>query len=383
MILVDDTQQALSALAKKYRESLDLVMIGITGSNGKTSTKDILCSLLKRKYVTQKTHGNMNNEIGVPLTLLGLSDATQVAIVEMGMENRYEIDALTRLVQPDIAVITNVGEAHLENLGSIENIARAKAEIVHGLKENGVLLFNGEQDVLKLALWQEELPRGTTVKSFSHDERQDLFSYGDVTQDAGGISFHCNLLAQPASMNIYGKHQVMNALPCIYIARALGMSEAQILEGLADIEQTGLRCDLVALGAGYVLDDSYKSNRQSVLAALDTLCEFDIPRRIAILSDMLDMGDQAVRIHYDVGKALGRYPIDRVCTYGEMSRFIAQGAINAGVKDVTHYETKEALQEAVLEELDAPCILLVKGSRGMQMDSIVTYLKERRNRQHE
>ena len=383
VILVDDTQQALSELAKKYRESLDLVMIGITGSNGKTSTKDILCSLLKRKYVTQKTHGNMNNEIGVPLTLLGLSDATQVAIVEMGMENRYEIDALTRLVQPDIAVITNVGEAHLENLGSIENIARAKAEIVHGLKENGVLLFNGEQDVLKLALWQEELPRGTTVKSFGHDERQDLFSYGDVTQDAGGISFHCNLLAQPASMNIYGKHQVMNALPCIYIARALGMSEAQILEGLADIEQTGLRCDLVALGAGYVLDDSYKSNRQSVLAALDTLCEFDIPRRIAILSDMLDMGDQAVRIHYDVGKALGRYPIDRVCTYGEMSRFIAQGAINAGVKDVTHYETKEALQEAVLEELDAPCILLVKGSRGMQMDSIVTYLKERRNRQHE
>ena len=383
MILVDDTQQALSALAKKYRESLDLVMIGITGSNGKTSTKDILCSLLKRKYVTQKTHGNMNNEIGVPLTLLGLSDATQVAIVEMGMENRYEIDALTRLVQPDIAVITNVGEAHLENLGSIENIARAKAEIVHGLKENGVLLFNGEQDVLKLALWQEELPRGTTVKSFGHDERQDLFSYGDVTQDAGGISFHCNLLAQPASMNIYGKHQVMNALPCIYIARALGISEAQILEGLADIEQTGLRCDLVALGAGYVLDDSYKSNRQSVLAALDTLCEFDIPRRIAVLSDMLDMGDQAVRIHYDVGKALGRYPIDRVCTYGEMSRFIAQGAINAGVKDVTHYETKEALQEAVLEELDAPCILLVKGSRGMQMDSIVTYLKERRNRQHE
>ena len=122
---------------------------------GSVSYTHLLCSLLKRKYVTQKTHGNMNNEIGVPLTLLGLSDATQVAIVEMGMENRYEIDALTRLVQPDIAVITNIGEAHLENLGSIENIARAKAEIVHGLKENGVLLFNGEQDVLKLALWQE------------------------------------------------------------------------------------------------------------------------------------------------------------------------------------------------------------------------------------
>ena len=176
VIFVEDTTKALQKLAKKYRESLDLVMIGITGSNGKTSTKDILGSLLKRKYVTQKTKGNMNNEIGVPLTILGLSDATQVAIVEMGMENRYEIDALTKITQPDIAIITNVGEAHLENLGSIENIAKAKAEIVHGLKENGVLLFNGEQDVLKKALWNEDFPYGVRINSFGHDERSDLFA---------------------------------------------------------------------------------------------------------------------------------------------------------------------------------------------------------------
>ncbi len=383
VILVDDTQCALSELAKKYRESLDLVMIGITGSNGKTSTKDILGALLKRKYVTQKTHGNMNNEIGVPLTILGLSDATQVAIVEMGMENLHEIDALTRIAQPDIAVITNVGEAHLENLGSLANIARAKAEIVHGLKENGVLLFNGEQEILKQALWREELPRGVRVKSFGHDERQDLFSYGSVRQDAEGIHFFTNLLEGEAFMNVYGKHQVMNALPCIYIARALGMSEEEVLEGLAAIEQSGLRCDVFPLKQGYVLDDSYKSNRQSVLAALDTLCEFDVPRRIAILSDMLDMGEAAVRIHYEVGKALGEYPIDRVCTYGEMSRYIAQGAINAGIKEVTHYESKEALQQDVYAEFAQPCIALVKGSRGMQMDSIVAYLKERGSNEHE
>ena len=358
-------------------------MIGITGSNGKTSTKDILGALLKRKYVTQKTHGNMNNEIGVPLTILGLSDATQVAIVEMGMENLHEIDALTRIAQPDIAVITNVGEAHLENLGSLANIARAKAEIVHGLKENGVLLFNGEQEILKQALWREELPRGVRVKSFGHDERQDLFSYGSVRQDAEGIHFFTNLLEGEAFMNVYGKHQVMNALPCIYIARALGMSEEEVLEGLAAIEQSGLRCDVFPLKRGYVLDDSYKSNRQSALAALDTLCEFDVPRRIAILSDMLDMGEAAVRIHYEVGKALGEYPIDRVCTYGEMSRYIAQGAINAGIREVTHYESKEALQQDVYAEFAQPCIALVKGSRGMQMDSIVAYLKERGSNEHE
>lgn len=383
VILVDDTREALMRLAKKYRESLDLVMIAITGSNGKTSTKDILGSLLKRKYVTQKTHGNMNNEIGVPLTLLGLSDATQVAIVEMGMENRYEIDALTKITQPDIAVITNVGEAHLENLGSIENIARAKAEIVHGLKENGILLYNGEQEVLKKALWSEELPHGVRVKSFGHDAHSDLYSYGTITQDANGIRFASNLLEHPVFMNIYGKHQVMNALPCIYIARALGMNEEEIAAGLCSIEQTGLRCDLMPLRKGYVLDDSYKSNRQSVLAALDTLCEFDLLRKIAVLSDMLDMGEKAMQIHYEVGKALGQYPIDRVCTYGEMSRFIAQGAINAGIKEVTHYETKEALQADVEKELDAPCVILVKGSRGMQMDSIVTYLKERGMENHE
>lgn len=383
VILVDDTREALTLLAKKYRESLDLVMIAITGSNGKTSTKDILGSILKRKFVTQKTHGNMNNEIGVPLTLLGLSDATQVAIVEMGMENRYEIDALTKITQPDIAVITNVGEAHLENLGSIENIAKAKAEIVHGLKEQGILLFNGEQDVLKKALWSEELPRGVQVVSFGHDTRSDLFCYGEIHQDAKGIAFASNLTKLPVHMNVYGKHQVMNALPCIYIARSLGMSEEEIAQGLANIEQTGLRCDLMPLGNGYILDDSYKSNRQSVLAAMDTLCEFDLPRKIVVLSDMLDMGEQAIQIHYEVGKALGSYPIDRVCTYGEMSRFIAQGAINVGISDVTHYETKEALQTAIEKEFDAPCIVLVKGSRGMQMDSIVTYLKERGKENHE
>lgn len=180
-------------------------------------------------------------------------------------------------IQPDIAVITNVGEAHLENLGSIENIAKAKAEIVHGLKPRGVLLYYGEQAVLKKALWNEELPMGVCVKSFGHDERSDLFSYGKIVQDAKGISFSSNLLREKAFMNVYGKHQVMNALPGIYVARALGMSEEEILEGLRDIEYTSMRNDLVSLRNGYLLDDSYKSNRQSVLAALDTVSEFDLP----------------------------------------------------------------------------------------------------------
>lgn len=185
MIGVDDTLQALQKLASAYRDSLDLVVIGITGSNGKTSVKDILSSMLSRRYVTGKTKGNRNNEIGVPLTLLELSEEDQVAVVEMGMENRGEIDLLTRMVKPDIAIITNVGEAHLENLGSLENIARAKAEIVHGLKENGVLLYNGEQPVLSAALAAEQLPPGVTVESFGSSREQDLFSYGRIQPGRG------------------------------------------------------------------------------------------------------------------------------------------------------------------------------------------------------
>ena len=377
VIGVDDTLQALQKLASAYRDSLDLVVIGITGSNGKTSVKDILSSMLSRRYVTGKTKGNRNNEIGVPLTLLELSEEDQVAVVEMGMENRGEIDLLTRMVKPDIAIITNVGEAHLENLGSLENIARAKAEIVHGLKENGVLLYNGEQPVLSAALAAEQLPAGVTVESFGSSREQDLFSYGRIQQGADGLRFCTNLMAAEVYMNVYGAHQVLNALPAIYAAKALGLSEEEILAGLAHIEKTGMRNDVIAVRQGWILDDSYKSNRQSALAALKTLHDFDVPRRVAALSDMLDMGEAGPMLHYAVGKAVAEYGIDRLCTWGEMSRFTAQGAINAGMKDVTHFETKEAMQRSLMNELDAPCMILVKGSRGMHMDSVVDCLTEK------
>lgn len=385
IIGVEDTLQALQQLASAYRDELDLVVIGITGSNGKTSVKDILTSMLTQRYATSKTKGNRNNEIGVPLTLLELSDDDQVAVVEMGMENLGEIDLLTRMVKPDIAIITNVGEAHLENLGTVANIARAKAEIVHGLKENGVLLYNGEQEVLEAALARESLPEGTTVESFGSSPQQDLFCYGEIRQDAEGIRFCTNLMAEEVFMNIYGAHQVLNALPAIYAAKALGLSEAEILAGLAHIEKTAMRNDVIAVRSGWILDDSYKSNRQSALAALKTLHDFDVPRRVAVLSDMLDMGEAGPMLHYALGKAVAGYGIDRLCTWGEMSRFTAQGAINAGMRDVTHYETKEELQEAVRSELDAPCMILIKGSRGMHMDSVVTALsaKDKGSVEHE
>ena len=197
--------------------------------------------------MTGKTKGNRNNEIGVPLTLLELSEEDQVAVVEMGMENRGEIDLLTRMVKPDIAIITNVGEAHLENLGSLENIARAKAEIVHGLKENGVLLYNGEQPVLSAALAAEQLPAGVTVESFW---QQPGTGSVQLRQDPAGRG-RASLLHQPdgggSLMNVYGAHQVLNALPAIYAAKALGLSKEEILAGLAHIEKTGMRNDVIAV----------------------------------------------------------------------------------------------------------------------------------------
>ncbi|MFR2885792.1 MAG: UDP-N-acetylmuramoyl-tripeptide--D-alanyl-D-alanine ligase [Merdibacter sp.] len=319
-------------------------MIGITGSNGKTSVKDILSSMLSRRYVTGKTKGNRNNEIGVPLTLLELSEEDQVAVVEMGMENRGEIDLLTRMVKPDIAIITNVGEAHLENLGSLENIARAKAEIVHGLKENGVLLYNGEQPVLSAALAAEQLPAGVTVESFGSSREQDLFSYGRIQQGADGLRFCTNLMAAEVYMNVYGAHQVLNALPAIYAAKALGLSEEEILAGLAHIEKTGMRNDVIAVRQGWILDDSYKSNRQSALAALKTLHDFDVPRRVAALSDMLDMGEAGPMLHYAVGKAVAEYAsID--CAHGRDVLLYGTGRHQCRHEGCHPFETKEAISD--------------------------------------
>lgn len=373
VILVEDTTKALQQLAAVYRSQLNMKVIGVTGSNGKTSTKDILASVLSKHYITQKTMGNYNNEIGVPLTLLSLSENCEAAVVEMGMENLGELSFLTRMVCPDIAIISNVGTAHLENLQTMENIARAKLEIVEGLAEDGLFIYNGDQQLLKQAVIEKQIPGHIRVRTFGHDAHNDVIVH-DVHQYADGLQFQLGNDGIVYHLDMIGKHQAMNAAAAWMAARYLGLSIEEIQAGYASIEKTGLRNELVHCGNCLILNDSYKSNPQSALAALETMEEFDVEEKIAVLGDMLELGETSDMIHYQLGKDTARFTLQEVLTIGDMARYIAQGALNEGTAMVRHFETKEELLAYLKPYTKKACMLLVKGSRGMKLDEIVDEL---------
>lgn len=373
VILVEDTTIALQTLAKSYRDQLHMKVIGITGSNGKTSTKDMLASVLSKKYITQKTLGNFNNEIGVPLTLLSFGESIEVAVVEMGMENLGELSFLTKMVRPDIAIITNVGCAHLENLKTMETIAKAKVEISEGLSEQGVFIYNGDQDLILDAVREKQIPGLIRCKTFGMKEQNDAVIQ-DVKQDAHGVSFQLRQEDFTYRLDMIGKHNAYNATAAIIAAKALGLSKEEINEGFSSIEKTGLRNELVQLKECLILNDSYKSNPNSALAAMDTMEEFECDYKIAVLGDMLELGETSDMIHYTLGKDVAKYHVQEVLTIGEMARYIAQGVRDHCDAHVQQFETKEALLSYLQPYTKQHCMILVKGSRGMQLDEVVNAL---------
>lgn len=372
VILVDDTTMALQKLAKAYRDQLNMKVVGVTGSNGKTSTKDILASVLAKHFITQKTLGNFNNEIGVPLTLLSLSENCEAAVVEMGMENLQELSFLTKIVRPDIAIISNVGTAHLENLGTMENIARAKMEITEGLRKHGLLIYNGDQQLLRNAAVEKQIPGDIKIRTFGKSERNDVV-VREVHQLADGLRF--SIEGHEYELDMIGKHQAMNAAAAWMAARALGMDEDEIAEGFASVEKTGLRNELVRVDQCLILNDSYKSNPQSALAAVDTMEEFDIPYKLAVLGDMLELGETSDMIHYTLGKEISSFHLQEVLTIGDMACYIAQGARdNMEHTLVRHFTDKKELLSYLKPYMQKECMLLVKGSRGMKLDEVVDAL---------
>lgn len=379
VIMVDDTTKALQDLASAYRNQLKMKVIGITGSNGKTSTKDILAAVLSQHYVTQKTLGNYNNEIGVPLTLLSFADEIEVGVVEMGMENLGELSFLTNIVKPDIAIISNVGTAHLENLGSLENIAKAKLEITEGLQGKGLFIYNGDQRLLKEAVRDAQLPGAISIRTFGEQDHNDHIVH-HILQKEDGLTFFID--EEKYHLDMIGRHQAMNATAAWIAAKALSLTTEEIQRGFQSIEKTGLRNELLKINRALILNDSYKSNPQSALAALDTMEEFDIPYKIAILGDMLELGETSDMIHYDLGKRLQDYHLNEVLTIGDMARYITQGAIN-NTNDVyiRHFQNKDELYAYIQKYMKKECMVLVKGSRGMKLDELVaTLVKEEENK---
>lgn len=365
-ILVEDTVLALGELAKAYLHDLETEVIAITGSNGKTSCKDMFLSVYSQEKKTAATPGNRNNEIGLPLTILDFDEDLEVAILEMGMENKGEIAYLTHVAPPDVAVITTIGSAHMENLGGKKQIAQAKCEIYDGLKEGGLFLYNKDCPEIEEVLAEKDLDPNKKIESFGQDGNISIVS--NIAYTGEGIEFITSLWNDPIALHALGDHQAMNALPCILAAIYDGLGKESILRGLKELKMTKMRTQLLQAKKASLLDDSYKSNPESAKAAIDTLMELPGKKHIAVLADMLDLGAEEKQLHAQIGHYAKEKGVDLLLAYGPLSQESAEAFGGQW------YETKEELVKELLPYLEEDNVIVVKGSRAMGMDSIVKEL---------
>lgn len=370
-LAVDDTTEAFTRMAANYRASLATTVIGITGSNGKTTTKDIVHSVLQQTFRTVKTTGNLNNEIGVPRTLLQIDEDTEVAVVEMGMSGFGEISHLTKMARPHIAVITNVGDVHLEQLGSRENIAKAKLEILEGMKANDIFLYNYDNEVLRKAVAERTIiPR---VISFGTDPEADVQLSLDRTTP---ISTSFTLDGKSFTVDLLGAYQMYNASVAVIIARLLGLDDDTIQEGLHVTDQTKWRTDLEHFVGFDILVDVYKSNPPSLEEALHTAeLLHGYKKKIAILGDMLELGEQENELHREVGRKIDPNVFDAVLFYGPLSKAMMEGAAeHFDTSRLFHFSSKPDLVDKAKYLISRNSLVLIKGSRAMRLEEVVESL---------
>ncbi|MDQ0417059.1 UDP-N-acetylmuramoyl-tripeptide--D-alanyl-D-alanine ligase [Croceifilum oryzae] len=379
VIYVKDTLVAIQSLAREYRKQLKTKVIGITGSNGKTSTKDILASVLETQFKTQKTYGNLNNHLGVPLTILQLSSQTEMAVIEMGMSDLGEIELLSSIALPDVAIITNIGEAHLDQLKSRERIAQAKLEILSGLRHNGIFIYDGDEPLLQEAVRLQNLgDHAVTVGLQSSNSYYPSF----ISIEREGVSFALPAQRPVFHLPMLGKHQVLNALSAIAVCHYYGISNEQIQNGFLKAKITGGRNEIIKTPKYTVLNDSYKSNPSSLRVSLETLSTLhDYKKKIVVLGDMNGLGDDEVSLHEKAGAQLDPNKIDYVFTVGMLAEHIAKIAKKRFIEGrVSSYQStqQEELIAQLREVAEANSIILIKGSRENKLDQLVDDLKDSR-----
>lgn len=373
-IFVEESHEAMFQLAGSYRNKIEnLKVIGLTGSNGKTTTKDIIATLLAQQYKVEKTPENLNNEIGLSKTILNLDPDCEVCVLEMGTDHMGDISLLTRIAQPDYALLLNVGDCHLETLGSKENIARAKLEILEGLKEGGFFLYNGDDISIHRVLKEFRLPSNSY--SFGVEEDND-YIIEPMKYDETGNTFSLN--DHIYSLPLLGEHQMYNGTCAIVIAEWLGLDYTDIAKGLTSISLTGMRNELIHLKDFSILDDSYKSNPQSLNSFLQTAYTLNqYSRKIAIIGDMLELGEDGIQIHENIGANIDSERLDYLITFGDLAYYIYTNAKDHYPEDhVFHFSEKAPLMDKIKELLIPNALVLVKASRALRLETIVEELKE-------
>ncbi len=373
-IKVDSTYRALKELALKYKEMLDVRIVAVTGSVGKTSTKDLIHSVLSQKFNTLKTEGNLNNEIGLPLTVFNLNKKTQYAVLEMGMSNFGEISELSRIVKPDVCVITNIGISHIEFLGSREGILKAKTEIFDYMKKYGTIILNGDCDMLSTL--KKTYPKAI----FYGIDKSNIIHAGDINPEK---SYHTifNIIKKDISFRVNmpfpGEHMVSNALAAAAVGFCEGLSPAEIKNGIQCASLSKMRMDIKTTESGIkVFNDVYNSSPQSVKAAADIL-EMEKGRKIAIIGDMLELGDFSRKAHEEVGEYVASKNIDLFIFIGPHSIHSFNAVKEKHGDNCCYYYTnkEKAISElgGILNSGDS---VLVKASRGMGFEKIVQEIFE-------
>lgn len=382
-ILVKSSTQALKDIAEFYRSTLHIKIIGITGSVGKTSTKEMIAAVLSQKYNVLKTEGNFNNEIGMPLTLLRIREEHEVAVIEMGISDFGEMHRLAKIARPDICVMTNIGQCHLEFLHTRDGILKAKSEIFDYLKPDGVIILNGNDDKLSTIHEVKGIrPHRYFVEDGSAPRREDSY---DICirniRDCGMEGMEADMVFPEETCQIHeaipGIHNLYNAGAAACVGRAMGLTNAEIVSGIASAQTIAGRLNMIHLRDGImVIDDCYNANPSSMKAALGVL-SYATGRKIAVLGDMGELGDDTKAMHTQVGRAVAENHIDVLLCAGELSENMAKAAKEAGVPEVRHFDSRDALLEELEKTVRPGDAILVKASHFMGYPKIVKTLQEK------
>ena len=369
-VLVPSSHHAMVRMASNYRMLFSPLMIGVTGSVGKTTTKEFCYAVLSAFGNTLKTEGNQNNEIGLPNTLFRLDDATEYAVVEMGMSALGEIDRLARAARPSAGIITRIGVSHLENLGSRENILKAKLELCHGLPDGAPLALNADDDLLPTA----KLPARLRPVWFGIDSQDADVRAVKIEQDGDGTRFVLSDREHgefPVQIPTVGLHTVSDALAAYTAATRLGLDPARAAAALSNYQTTGMRQHIVHKGGVTVIEDCYNASQDSMRAALQVLQGTPARRRIALLGDMLELGEVSEEAHRQVGEWAAGAGVDLVIAYGPRSKATAQAAAEKGVTSL-HCETESEVVGYVRQNVREGDALLAKGSHAMKLDEVLS-----------
>ena len=374
IIKVENTVLALGKIARAIMRKMCVPVVGITGSVGKTTTRDMTYAVMSKMFNTLKNQGNFNNELGVPLTIFSADESCEAAVIEMGMDHFGEIDRLSHIVNPTVSIITNIGMSHIEILGSQENIYKAKSEIFKNTKQSGTVILNGDDEILMKH--KDEISQKVITVGVKN-QKADIVAY-DIVSGCESVSFAVKGLGKEfnVALPVAGEHNVLNALLAISAGLVFEIPAGEIAKALSEFSMTHMRMDIIKCPKITIINDCYNAAPASVAAALSVLGKYE-DRKIAVLGDIKALGQYSNKAHYELGAQVVKNGIDVLVTIGAHSRYIAQGAYENGMdgQNIVSFDTVEEACPALLDIIDDKNIVLVKASRAMELERVTEFLK--------